>query len=203
MLDVFDYGNGPALMTHYGARGRDRAIPYVYVMTQETQKFWFSRCDRSEHGEVSAENCTIKKQLKIKEDSMSKGTVKWFNADKGFGFITPEDGGKDLFVHYSEIQSDGGYATLSDGQAVEYEIGEGQKGPCANKVVAVWLLRQVQLNSSKNGVDSNFLTVACCAVIRSTQVQSRGAWMRIDGSAILWKTYYRLEVSCRVVVGAI
>ena len=51
---------------------------------------------------------------------MSKGTVKWFNADKGFGFITPEDGGKDLFVHYSEIQSDGGYATLNDGQQVEF-----------------------------------------------------------------------------------
>ena len=68
---------------------------------------------------------------------MSKGTVKWFNADKGFGFITPEDGGKDLFVHYSEIQSDGGYATLNDGQQVEFEIGQGQKGPCANKVVPI------------------------------------------------------------------
>ena len=68
---------------------------------------------------------------------MSKGTVKWFNADKGFGFITPEDGGKDLFVHHSEIQSGGEYATLSDGQAVEFEVGQGQKGPCANKVVAV------------------------------------------------------------------
>jgi CspA family cold shock protein len=44
---------------------------------------------------------------------MSKGTVKWFNADKGFGFITPEDGGKDLFVHHSEIQMGGGYATLN------------------------------------------------------------------------------------------
>ena len=54
-----------------------------------------------------------------------------------FGFITPEDGGKDLFVHYSEIQSDGGYATLNDGQQVEFEIGQGQKGPCANKVVPV------------------------------------------------------------------
>jgi len=68
---------------------------------------------------------------------MSKGIVKWFNADKGFGFITPEDGGKDLFVHHSEIQADGGYATLNDGQAVEFEVGEGQKGPCANKVVSI------------------------------------------------------------------
>jgi CspA family cold shock protein len=67
---------------------------------------------------------------------MSKGTVKWFDASKGYGFITPEDGGKDLFVHYSEIKSEG-YATLSDGQKVEYEVGEGQKGPCATKVVAV------------------------------------------------------------------
>jgi CspA family cold shock protein len=72
-----------------------------------------------------------------KESAMSKGTVKWFNADKGFGFITPEDGGKDLFVHHSEIQSGGQYATLNDGQAVEFEVGQGQKGPCANKVVAV------------------------------------------------------------------
>ncbi len=68
---------------------------------------------------------------------MSTGTVKWFNADKGFGFITPEDGGKDLFVHHSEIQAGGGYATLNDGQAVEFEVGEGQKGPCANNVRAL------------------------------------------------------------------
>ncbi len=67
---------------------------------------------------------------------MSKGTVKWFNADKGFGFIAPEDGGKDLFVHHSEIQTNG-YATLNDGQEVEFVVGEGQKGPCATKVVAI------------------------------------------------------------------
>ena len=68
---------------------------------------------------------------------MSKGTVKWFNADKGFGFITPEDGGKDLFVHHSAIQSGDQYSTLNDGQAVEFEVGQGEKGPCANKVVAL------------------------------------------------------------------
>lgn len=66
---------------------------------------------------------------------MSKGTVKWFNSDKGYGFIAPDDGGKDLFVHYSEIKNSGGYATLKDGQPVEFEIGQGQKGPCANNVV--------------------------------------------------------------------
>ncbi len=67
---------------------------------------------------------------------MSKGTVKWFNADKGFGFITPEDGGNDLFVHHSEIKT-GGYATLDEGQKVEFEVGQGQKGPCANNVVPI------------------------------------------------------------------
>ena len=64
---------------------------------------------------------------------MSTGTVKWFNADKGFGFITPADGGKDLFVHHSEIQMSG-YKSLNEGQQVEFEIGSGQKGPCATNV---------------------------------------------------------------------
>jgi CspA family cold shock protein len=68
---------------------------------------------------------------------MSTGTVKWFDASKGFGFITPDDGGKDLFVHHSEIQSGSDYATLNDGQKVEYEVGQGQKGPCANQVMPI------------------------------------------------------------------
>ena len=72
-----------------------------------------------------------------KEEVMAKGTVKWFDAGKGYGFIGSDDGGKDLFVHHSAIQSGGDYATLSDGQAVEYEVGQGQKGPCANNVIAV------------------------------------------------------------------
>ncbi len=64
---------------------------------------------------------------------MSTGTVKWFNADKGFGFIAPDEGGEDLFVHHSEIQMDG-YKTLNDGQKVEYAVGQGKKGPCATNV---------------------------------------------------------------------
>ena len=64
---------------------------------------------------------------------MGVGTVKWFNAEKGYGFITPEDGGKDLFVHFSAIQGEG-YKSLNEGQKVEYEQTQGQKGPQASNV---------------------------------------------------------------------
>lgn len=64
---------------------------------------------------------------------MSTGTVKWFNSDKGFGFITPDDGSKDLFVHHSEVKTTG-YANLNENQKVSFEVGQGKKGPCANNV---------------------------------------------------------------------
>ena len=64
---------------------------------------------------------------------MPEGTVKWFNADKGFGFIQPEEGGDDLFVHFSAIQSEG-YKSLDDGQRVSFNVGQGQKGPQATEV---------------------------------------------------------------------
>ncbi|WMY97532.1 MAG: transcription antiterminator/RNA stability regulator CspE [Arsenophonus sp.] len=65
-----------------------------------------------------------------------KGNVKWFNEAKGFGFITPEDGTKDVFVHFTAIQSEG-FKTLSEGQKVEFEISEGAKGPSAMNVVVI------------------------------------------------------------------
>lgn len=64
---------------------------------------------------------------------MNTGTVKWFNESKGFGFITPEDGGKDVFVHFSAIVGDG-FRTLGEGQVVTYEVENGAKGPQATQV---------------------------------------------------------------------
>tara|TARA_Y100001963_G_scaffold57698_1_gene80746 strand:- start:2879 stop:3091 length:213 start_codon:yes stop_codon:yes gene_type:complete len=65
---------------------------------------------------------------------VKQGTVKWFNDKKGFGFIEPEEGGKDLFVHMSEIQMEG-FKTLKDGQSVEFTVGNNDRGPSAEKVV--------------------------------------------------------------------
>lgn len=64
---------------------------------------------------------------------MAQGVVKWFNSEKGFGFIAQDGGGPDVFVHYSAIGG-GGFKALDEGQRVEYEVGQGQKGPQAQDV---------------------------------------------------------------------
>jgi len=67
---------------------------------------------------------------------MKSGTVKWFDTTKGFGFIAPEDGSKDVFVHYSAIKNSGGYANLDEGQRVSFNVEQGAKGPAAKDVVS-------------------------------------------------------------------
>jgi CspA family cold shock protein len=67
---------------------------------------------------------------------MAQGTVKWFNAEKGFGFIEQDGGGADVFVHYSAIES-GGYRSLDEAQRVEFDITQGPKGPQAEKVTVI------------------------------------------------------------------
>ncbi|MEX5265808.1 MULTISPECIES: transcription antiterminator/RNA stability regulator CspE [Kocuria] len=67
---------------------------------------------------------------------MTTGTVKWFNADKGFGFITPEDGSKDVFAHFSAINS-GGFRSLEENQRVEFETQDGPKGPQAANISVI------------------------------------------------------------------
>jgi CspA family cold shock protein len=72
-------------------------------------------------------------QRPVKETSMATGTVKWFNAEKGFGFIAPDDGSADVFAHYSAIASSG-YKSLDENQKVQFDVTQGPKGPQAENI---------------------------------------------------------------------
>lgn len=77
--------------------------------------------------------CSSPNQRDNEDNYMAQGTVKWFNAEKGFGFITPDEGGADLFVHHSAIQSSG-FRSLDEQQRVSFDIAQGPKGPQATNV---------------------------------------------------------------------
>jgi cold shock protein len=91
---------------------------------------------RSERARCTETRWTAPGKKKRKDREMPQGTVKWFNAEKGFGFIAPEDGSADVFVHYTEIQGSG-FRTLEENQKVEFEVGQSPKGPQATGVRAV------------------------------------------------------------------
>jgi CspA family cold shock protein len=83
-----------------------------------------------------ATTCGSKKFKEVSMSNKMTGLVKWFNSEKGFGFITPADGSKDVFVHFSAIQGSD-YKTLDEGQRVEFSLENGAKGPAAGNVVAL------------------------------------------------------------------
>ena len=81
------------------------------------------------------EGVAVARDIETQGLAVAQGTVKWFNAEKGYGFIAV-DGGADVFVHYTAIQADG-YKSLDEGQRVEFEVTQGQKGPQADQVRAI------------------------------------------------------------------
>ncbi|GGP91277.1 hypothetical protein GCM10010140_21240 [Streptosporangium pseudovulgare] len=87
-------------------------------------------------GDAEFVQCEFRLCTYQEETNMASGTVKWFNAEKGFGFIEQDGGGADVFAHYSNIVSQGGYRELREGQKVAFDITQGQKGPQAENIVA-------------------------------------------------------------------
>jgi CspA family cold shock protein len=128
-------------MRREGARGREKAPEDGRLRPARTGRAHLANrtvADRTRVGYRSffhtRSGCRVSENRKPSDErghvgkrSMPSGTVKWFNADKGFGFIQPDDGGDDVFVHFSAIQMDG-YKSLDEGQKVVFEVTNGQKG---------------------------------------------------------------------------
>lgn len=93
----------------------------------------FAPVEWSQSGSLGCARCVVPHAKEGRVTRMAQGTVKWFNAEKGFGFIAQDGGGPDVFVHYSAIQSNG-YRSLDEAQRVEFEVTQGPKGPQADAV---------------------------------------------------------------------
>src|SRR5690554_658276 len=89
--------------------------------------------ERTTHRDDCGPEKRVRDPNLLKESIMATGTVKWFNAEKGFGFIAPDDGGADVFAHYSAITTSG-YRSLEENQKVEFEVTQGPKGPQAENI---------------------------------------------------------------------
>ena len=110
---------------------------------------------------------------------MATGTVKWFNDAKGFGFITPDDGGEDLFAHFSAIQMNG-FKTLKEGQKVSFEVTQGPKGKQASNIQNAWLpIRTLSKTPGKTGGFYFLVRVRLAAMTWDfIEISSAGHWAR-------------------------
>jgi CspA family cold shock protein len=109
--------------------------PTLVGVCDPTAFLLFARRDDVFTASAEATEVVVSPPIRRKT-SMAQGTVKWFNAEKGFGFIAQENGGDDVFVHYSAIQSQG-YKSLDENQKVEFDVTQGPKGPQAENVRAI------------------------------------------------------------------
>jgi CspA family cold shock protein len=101
---------------------------------------------------------------------MSTGTVKWFNSGKGYGFITPDDGSSDLFVHYSEVKTVG-YANLEGNQKVNFEAGQGRKGPCATNVTP-FTAKEIPVAADQFPVEAEEIPAVAEEILSVTDITS-------------------------------
>jgi CspA family cold shock protein len=129
----------PRLLRPLQCRAVEQFDEHVLSCSQQEARTLDHRGPAASRGRYHERETRLARRARVdprkeqQEQDMAQGTVKWFNAEKGYGFITQDNGGADVFVHWSAILADG-YKSLDEGQRVEFEVGQGQKGPQAESV---------------------------------------------------------------------